>query len=106
MPSTFFPSSVIVKKITLSDDNPHILFNADIPFYDCTIQCTTNDVVLGYAGIMDFALNVGDTYWLNNANLRDLAVKNRVAGNNGEIVLIATVPNKFVSDELGLTRGA
>ena len=49
---------------------------------------------------MGFVLRVNETYWTYNANLRDFLVQNNVATADGSLVVIATVPNQFVSDAL------
>ena len=99
MPS-FFPSSLVVKKITLADDNPHAITNADVPFYACDFQAQTNALKLGVSGAVDFVLNPNETYWTYNANLRDFNFMNATAGNNGVLVVIATVPNAYVEQSL------
>jgi hypothetical protein len=98
--SPFFPSSIVVKSITMTDDNAHPIVNDDIPFYSCDFQCLTNAMNIGVGGIMDFALQVNETYWTYNANLRDFLVQNASAGSNGKIVCIATVPNAYVENAL------
>jgi hypothetical protein len=101
MPSSFFPSSLVLKTITLTDDNAKVLSNTDIPFYACDFQCQTNAIQLGNSGNMDFILFPQETYWTYNANLRDFMVKNETAAANGKIVIIATVPNAYVEKALG-----
>lgn len=95
MPS-FFPSSLVIKKVTLTDDATHPIVNTDIPFYACDFQCQTNALKLGAAGSVDFILFPNETYWTYNANLRDFQFKNSAAGSNATIVVIATVPNAYV----------
>lgn len=98
--SSFFPSSLVVKKITLSDDNEKVLSNTDIPFYSMDIQCQSNAIYIGIGGAMDFILQPSETYWIYNANMRDFLIKNYSSGNNGVAVIIASVPNKFVEQAL------
>jgi len=51
---------------------------------------------------MAFKINANETYWTYNANLRDFQIQNATAGSNTTIVVIATVPNKYVSDLLNI----
>jgi len=74
----------------------------DVPFYSCDFQAQTNGALIGVGGIMAFQLNANETYWTYNANLRDFQIQNATAGNNTTIVVIATVPNKYVQDMLKL----
>jgi len=99
--STFFPTSILVKTLELSDDKAHQVVNQDTPFYMCDFQCTTNPVLVGYGGVFAFIINVGDTWTTEHANLRDIMVMNQTAGNNGVLTVIASVPNKQVQKELG-----
>lgn len=92
----------MVKQITLSDDTPHAIITEDIPFYSCDFQCQTNALKLGVGGAMGFVLNANETFWTYNANLRDFMIQNNTAGLNGTLVVIATVPNKYVSQSLKL----
>jgi len=94
--SSFFPSSLVIKKVTLTDDDVHPIVNTDIPFYACDFQCQTNALKLGAAGSVDFILFPNETYWTYNANLRDFQFKNSAAGSNTTLVIIATVPNAYV----------
>jgi len=99
----YFPSSIIVKHIsttTLGDDAAHECSTIDIPFYAADFQCQTQAVKLGVAGNMGFVLNPNETYWTYNANLKDFLVQNNVATVDGELYIIATVPNKFVENAL------
>jgi hypothetical protein len=89
----------------MTDDNEHPLSDIDLPFYACDIQCQTNSIKLGVGGITDFTLQPNETYWTYNANLRDFLMKNATAGSNGVAVIIATVPNKFVTDNLKKEAG-
>ena len=70
-----------------------------IIFFD--FQCKTNTIVIGLGGVFDFVLNPGETYYTKHANLRDFMIKNSTAGNNGVVTIIATVPNKFIKENLG-----
>ena len=86
--SSFFPSSLIVKKVsttTLGDDKSHNVSNVDIPFYAADMQCQTNAVKLGVAGAMNFILFPNETYWTYNANLKDFQVMNNTATEDGGI---------------------
>jgi len=84
----------------MTDDTIQPIINEDIPFYCCDFQCLTNALKIGVGGIMEFTLNPGETYWTYNANLRDFQVQNDTAGNNGQVVIIATVPNAQVQKAL------
>lgn len=99
----YFPSSVLVKKITtttLGDDAAHVLTDQDIPFYAADMQCQTKAVTIGVGGAMYFKLNPTETYWTYNANLRDFMVKNTTATEDGELIILATVPNQYVEKAL------
>ena len=98
--ATFFPSSLVIKTITLADDNAHPVVNIDIPFYACDFQCQTNAMKIGAAGAIDFILYPTETYWTYNANLRDFQFMNHTAGDNTKLVVIATVPNAQVEKAL------
>ena len=101
---TFFPSSVLVREIpttVLADDAPHVLSSEDIPFYAADMQCQTKAVKIGVGGGMGFILFPNETYWTYNANLRDFMVQNNTATEDGSLVIIATVPNKYVDKALG-----
>jgi len=101
---TFFPSSVIVREIpttVLADDLPHVLSSEDIPFYAADFQCQTKAVKIGVGGSMGFILNPSETYWTYNANLRDFMVENNTATEDGSLIVLATVPNQYVSKALG-----
>lgn len=100
MEEKYFPSSTISKVVTLTDDNPHPISDTDIPFYCLDIQCQTNAIYIGVAGILNFKLGTDETYWTYNANMRDFMIKNQTPGSNGVAVIIATVPNKFVEKAL------
>ncbi len=104
--SSFFPSSLVVKKVaptTLADDKSHNVSNVDIPFYAADMQCQTAAVKIGVAGSMDFVLYPNETYWTYNANLKDFQVMNNVPTVDGQLIVIATVPNQFV--EAALKQG-
>ena len=45
-------------------------------------------------------VTVGDVVSFRNANLRDIFVKNRTAGSNGKVVIVATVPQKVIKEIL------
>lgn len=102
MPSNFFPTSLISLTLTLSDDDLHPIINQDTPAYSLDIQCHTNSVKLGVGGTADFELTPGSTWWTQFANLREVQVKNSVAGNNGEITIMASIPNAYVEQALRL----
>jgi len=99
----YFPSSLIVAEVsttTLGDDLPHPVSTIDIPFYAADMQCLTKAVKLGVAGKMGFVLYPGETYWTYNANLRDFLVMNNTATEDGQLVILATVPNDYVEKAL------
>lgn len=101
---TYFPSSLVIKEVpttTLADDKAHPVSNIDIPFYAADFQCQTKAVKIGTAGAVNFVLFPNETYWTYNANLRDFQVMNNTATEDGSLVIIATVPNKYVDDALG-----
>jgi len=95
-----FPSSIIVKSVTLSDDAVHHLSTEDVPFYACDFQCQTKALKIGTGGNINFILYPNETYWTYNANLRDFVFMNETAGQDTTIVIIATVPNKYVDTAL------
>lgn len=102
MSKPLFPSSLLIKSYTFTDDNPKTLTNQDIPFYHANFHAYTNPIDYGYGGHFDAYMNTGDVVWFTNGNLRDFMFKNHTAAANGKIVIIATVPTKFVIDALGL----
>jgi len=99
MPS-FFPSSLVIKKLTQTDDNPKAIVSQDIPFYACDFQCQDHTLKLGNSGAVDFILYPAETYWTYNANLRDFVFQNETAGENAVLVIVATVPNQYVEEAI------
>ena len=81
-------------------DAPHPVSNTDIPFFAADFQCQDNAIRIGVGGAMYFVLQVNETYWTYSANLRDFLVQNNVAGVDGALVILATVPNAFVEKAL------
>jgi len=99
----YFPSSLLVSEVstaTMGDDLPHPCSTTDIPFYAADFQCLTKAVKIGVSGKMGFVLFPNETYWTYNGNLRDFQVMNNTATEDGQVVILATVPNKFVEDAL------
>jgi len=101
--SPYFPSSLVIKEVsttTLGDDKAHPVSNQDIPFFAADFQCQTKAVKIGVAGSVNFVLYPTETYWTYNANLRDFQVMNNTATEDGQLIIIATVPNQYVEDAL------
>ena len=73
---------------------------APMPFYECNIHCYTHGLYYGDGTIMDAYLPPGGVASFRSGNLADLFLKNLTAGNNGKLVIVATIPNKFVSEAL------
>jgi hypothetical protein len=93
-------SSFLSLKITLTDDIATRLSDIDIPFYDANFECKTNAVYYGNGVVMENLLNVGEVAYFRSGNLKDIFIKNVTAGNNGVLVLSATVPTVFVQEAL------
>jgi len=96
----YFPSSIVIISETMTDDNPTPITNKDIPFYNVNLHCYSNSLYYGYGGVFAAKIEAGDVVWLEKGNLRDIMVQNVSAGSNGQIVAVATVPNKYVQQEL------
>ncbi len=77
---------------TLSNDNINRVSDTPQPFYECNIHCATHPVYYGTGEICEAPLSVGDVAFFKNGNLQDIFVKNQGAGNNGKIIIVATVP--------------
>ena len=95
------PTSFYSISLTMTDDNPHPLTNQDIPFYEVNLHCYTNDLLYGNGTILAAKILADDVASFRNGNLRDIFVQNATAGNNGQIVAVATVPTQFLKKQLG-----
>lgn len=84
----------------MSDDNAHPLTVQDIPFYEVNLHCYTNDLLYGNGTVIAAKILADDVASFKNGNLRDIFIKNAVAGNNGQIVAVATVPTKWSKKQL------
>lgn len=98
----YFPKSTLPIVIQLADDNPHPLTTTDIPYYTLNIFCYDNAVYHGVAGVMKGKIFPNDCCWYEYGNAKDILVQNVTAGSNGLVVAIATVPNRFVKEALGI----
>jgi len=87
---------------TQSTDASEPITEFDIPYYEMNMHCYTNPVYYGDGSVMSAYINVGDVVFFKHGNLRDIFIKNKTAGNNGQVVIVATVPSEFVKDKLGL----
>ena len=74
----------------------------ELPFYEANIHCYSNALYYGDGAIMEAYVNVGDVLSFKNGNLAELFIKNKTAGNNGQIVVVATVPTARVQEALKL----
>jgi len=88
--------------VTLSDDGAHRVCDFDIPFYEMNAHCLTNDLYYGTGEVTEAPVGVGEGFSFRNGNLRDVFIKNRVAGLNGKLVIVATVPTDVIRNKLGL----
>jgi hypothetical protein len=86
---------------TLTDDSTHPISEIDIPCYEVNIRCLTNPVYIGDGANMEDYLNVGDVLTLPRVNLKEILIKNYAAGNNGKVVVTASVPNWLTDEKLG-----
>lgn len=87
---------------TQTDDSITPLTEFDIPFYDMNMHCYTNPVYYGDGSTMSAYINDGDVVFFKNGNLRDIFIKNKTAGSNGQVVIVATVPTEFIKEKLRL----
>jgi len=85
---------------TLSNDSANRVCDFDIPFYEMNLHCETNNIYYGTGEICEAPMVVGDVISFRNGNLRDIFIKNRTAGSNGKVILVATVPQEAVKDLL------
>jgi len=98
MDNTFY--SLFSLSLTLSDDAAHRVCDFDIPYYEMNAHCLTNELYYGTGEVTEAPFGVGDVVSFKNGNLRDFFVKNRTAGNNGKVVIVASVPTEAVKDKL------
>jgi hypothetical protein len=76
----------------MTDDGIHPVSKFDVPFYEVNLHCYTNDLLYGDGNIMAAKIIADDVASFRNGNLRDIFIQNATAGNNGQLVAVATVP--------------
>lgn len=86
----------------LADDAAHNLTAESVPFYECNIHIYDNDVYYGSGAVNKAVASANSVLTFRNGDLKDFFFKNKVAGNNGRIVVVASVPVKQVLDMLRL----
>ena len=96
--NTFY--SFFSLSMTLADDATHRVCDFDIPFYEMNMHCETHNLYYGTGEECSAPFTVGDVVSFRNGNLRDIFIKNRTAGDNGKVVIVATVPQESVKDML------
>ena len=89
-------------QLQLADDDPHNLTPESLPFYEANIHIYDNDVYYGNGTNITAIASANSVLTFRNADLKDIFFKNKVAGNNGKIVVVATVPQKDVLQTLRL----
>lgn len=85
---------------TLANDTANRICDFDIPFYEMNMHCEDNNLYYGTGEECSAPFTVGDVVSFRNGNLRDIFIKNRTAGSNGKVVIVATVPQAAVKDLL------
>lgn len=87
---------------TATADAAFRLTHISTPFYECNVHIYGNDVYYGTGAVSSAVAAVNSVLTFKNADLKDLFFKNKVAGNNGNVVIVASVPNKETLDALRL----
>jgi len=81
-------------------DTAQPLIQHHVPFFEVNIHVYDNDVYYGDGTTMSAIAQAGSVLYFNRGSLRDLYFKNRTAGNDGVVVVSATVPIYYVEEAL------
>jgi hypothetical protein len=98
MPKTV--TSLITLTHTAADDNPFRLTDAPIPFYEINIHVETNDCYYGTQRTQGAIGATGSVISFQNGDIRDIVFKNKTAGSNTKITIVATVPTEYTQQGL------
>lgn len=98
MPKT--TTSIITLNKTATSDASFRICDASIPFYDINVHVESNDCKYGTPVAQEAIAVTGSVISFRNGDIRDIWFKNRVAGNNTKIIIVATVPTDYVTKGL------
>lgn len=71
-----------------------------IPYFECNFHVYDADVKYGDGAVQDAICQAGGGFNYPKGDLRDMFFKNRTAGINGRVVIVATVPDFTVKEAL------
>jgi len=72
----------------------------NIPFYEANIHIYDNDVYYGDGSNLTAIAPANSVLTFPKGDLRDIFFKNRTAGNNGRVIVVATTPDVTVREAL------
>jgi hypothetical protein len=87
---SLFPSFYSLE-YTLADDGPHKITLNDIYFYEINVHVYDNSIYYGNETTLKAIATAGTVLTFRNGNLKDIMIKNVVAGNNGRVVVTGTI---------------
>lgn len=67
-----------------------------IPYFECNFHCYDYDLYYGDGAVQEAIVQAGGGFNYPKGDLADIFFKNRTAGENGKIVIVATVPVQYV----------